>query len=30
MSEEFELVRGFGNVFDDLGDADAEAKEMKA
>lgn len=30
MDEAFEVVRGSGNVFADLGDADAEAKKMKA
>ncbi len=30
MSDEFELVRGSGNVFADFGDADAEAKRLKA
>jgi predicted XRE-type DNA-binding protein len=30
MSDDFELVRGSGNVFADLGDADAEARQMKA
>jgi predicted XRE-type DNA-binding protein len=30
MSEEFELVRGSGNVFRDLGYADADAEQLKA
>ena len=30
MSEEFEVLRGTGNVFADLGDADADTKQMKA
>lgn len=30
MSDEFEVMRGSGNVFADFGDADAEAKKMKA
>jgi len=30
MSDDFEVVRGSGNVFTDFGDADAEAKKMKA
>ena len=28
--EEFELVRGSGNVFADFGDANAEAEQLKA
>jgi predicted XRE-type DNA-binding protein len=30
MDDEFEVMRGSGNIFADLGDADAEAKKMKA
>lgn len=30
MTEEFEVVRGSGNVFADFGDADADTKQMKA
>jgi predicted XRE-type DNA-binding protein len=30
MSDDFEVVRGSGNLFADLGDADAEAKKLKA
>lgn len=30
MTDEFEVLRGSGNVFADFGDADAEAKKMKA
>lgn len=30
MSDDFEVVRGSGNVFADLGDADGEAKKLKA
>lgn len=30
MSEEFELERGSGNVFRDLGHADADAEQLKA
>ncbi len=30
MTDDFEIVRGSGNVFADFGDADAEAKKMKA
>jgi predicted XRE-type DNA-binding protein len=30
MTDAFEIVRGRGNVFADFGDADAEAKKMKA
>ncbi|MBX3574958.1 MAG: XRE family transcriptional regulator [Mesorhizobium sp.] len=30
MSEDIEFVHGSGNVFSDLGDTDAEAKQMKA
>ena len=30
MSEEMELIRGSGNVFADLGDPDAEARQLKA
>lgn len=30
MSGELEVLRGSGNVFADFGDADAEAKKMKA
>lgn len=30
MSDDFEVVRGSGNVFADLGDVDAEAKRLKA
>lgn len=30
MSDELEVMRGSGNVFADFGDADAEAKKMKA
>lgn len=30
MSDDFKIVRGSGNVFADLGDADADTKQMKA
>jgi predicted XRE-type DNA-binding protein len=30
MSETLEVVRGSGNVFADFGDADADAKQLKA
>jgi predicted XRE-type DNA-binding protein len=30
MSDDFELVRGSGNVFRDFGDVDADTKQMKA
>ena len=30
MSDDLEVMRGSGNVFADFGDADAEAKKMKA
>ena len=30
MSDKLEVVRGTGNVFADFGDADAEAKQLKA
>ena len=30
MNDALELMRGSGNVFADFGDADAEAKKMKA
>jgi predicted XRE-type DNA-binding protein len=30
MNDDFEVMRGTGNVFADFGDADAEAKKMKA
>lgn len=30
MSDELELMRGSGNIFADFGDADADAKKMKA
>jgi predicted XRE-type DNA-binding protein len=30
MSDDMELMRGTGNVFADFGDADAEAKQLKA
>lgn len=30
MSDEFELVRGSGNVFRDFGDPDADLKQAKA
>lgn len=30
MSNKFEEMRGSGNVFADLGDADADAKQLKA
>jgi predicted XRE-type DNA-binding protein len=30
MSEDFDVVRGSGNLFVDFGDADAEAKQLKA
>lgn len=30
MTDDLELLRGTGNVFADLGDADAEAKKLKA
>lgn len=30
MTEEFEVVRGSGNVFADFGDSDAAAKQLKA
>jgi predicted XRE-type DNA-binding protein len=30
MSDEFELVRGGGNVFRDMGDANAEVLQLKA
>jgi predicted XRE-type DNA-binding protein len=30
MSEDIELVRGSGNVYRDLGYADAEARQMRA
>ena len=30
MNDEFEVMRGSGNVFADFGDPDAEAKQMKA
>jgi predicted XRE-type DNA-binding protein len=29
MSDDFEVMRGSGNVFADFGDPDAEAKKMK-
>ena len=30
MTDEFEVLRGSGNIFADFGDADAEAKKLKA
>jgi predicted XRE-type DNA-binding protein len=30
MTDEFEVVRGGGNVFADFGDPDADTKQMKA
>jgi predicted XRE-type DNA-binding protein len=30
MSDDLDVLRGSGNVFADLGDADAEAKQLKA
>ena len=30
MTDELEVIRGSGNVFADFGDADADAKKMKA
>ena len=30
MSDDFDVLRGSGNVFADFGDPDAEAKQMKA
>jgi predicted XRE-type DNA-binding protein len=30
MSDDLEIMRGTGNVFADFGDADAEAKKLKA
>lgn len=30
MTDDLDVMRGSGNVFADLGDADAEAKKMKA
>jgi len=30
MNDDLELMRGMGNVFGDLGGADAEAKKLKA
>jgi predicted XRE-type DNA-binding protein len=30
MNEDMELVRGSGNVFADLGDPDAETRQLKA
>jgi predicted XRE-type DNA-binding protein len=30
MNDDMELMRGTGNVFADFGDADAEAKQLKA
>lgn len=30
MTDEVEVMRGSGNVFADFGDADADAKKMKA
>ncbi len=30
MSDDFEVMKGTGNVFADFGDADAEAKQLKA
>lgn len=30
MSDDFELVRGSGNVFRDVGSADADAEQLKA
>ena len=30
MSEDFEVVRGSGNLFADLGDADAGTRQLKA
>ncbi len=29
MSDDFEVVRGSGNLFADLGDGDAQARQMK-
>jgi predicted XRE-type DNA-binding protein len=30
MTDDMEVLRGSGNIFADFGDADAEAKKMKA
>ena len=30
MSDDFEVLRGTGNLFADLGDANADAKQLKA
>lgn len=30
MSDDFEVMRGTGNVFADLGDANADTKQLKA